>query len=200
MVLTAGGSFALETLVEQICDPGDGILIATPYWSGLNLSIQIRSDATVIPVDGIPLNQFFDPQSVRYYELALRASSVPVKAILVCNPHNPLGQCYPKETMTALLQFCQRNNLHYISDEVYALSVHAPEETYMKDEHRHDQTTMHAFTSILSVGPPNETAHVIYSLSKDFGCSGLRMVSRYLCPEAYSPSAPDTENFSVREL
>ncbi|KUL82963.1 hypothetical protein ZTR_10278 [Talaromyces verruculosus] len=178
IVLTAGGSFALEALVEQICDPGDGILIATPYWSGLNLSIQIRSDATVISVDGIPLNQFFDPQSVEYYEHQLHASSVPVKAILVCNPHNPLGQCYPKATLTALLQFCQRNNLHYISDEVYALSVHAPESTCngnIEEERLHDQTPMHAFTSILSVEPPNETVHVIYSLSKDFACSGLRM-------------------------
>lgn len=110
-----------------------------------------------------------------------------MKAILVCNPHNPLGQCYPKTTLAALLQFCQKNNLHYISDEVYALSVHAPGsicDGNIEEGRLHDQTTMQAFTSILSVEPPNETVHVIYSLSKDFGCSGLRMVSVYV--EYYS--------------
>lgn len=34
------------------------------------------------------------------------------RAVILCNPQNPLGFCYPKETILAYLRFCQRHNLH----------------------------------------------------------------------------------------
>ncbi|CAG8036673.1 unnamed protein product [Penicillium salamii] len=165
VVLAAGGSFALTALVEQICNPGDGILIATPYWAGLDISISIHGHTTVVPVH-VPLSEFFSADSVRHYESAADNSSIPIKAVLVCNPHNPLGQCYPRETLQALLEFCQRRDLHYISDEVYALSAHQPA-----------PDGFIPFSSILqlSTSETSERVHVVYSLSKDFGCSGIRL-------------------------
>lgn len=76
-------------------------------------------------------------------------------------------------TLQEMRHFCAKNNLHLISDEVYALSAHQPIP---------DDTV--PFTSILSVdseeaGKGNPDVHVIYSLSKDFGCNGIRVV-RYL--------------------
>ncbi|EHK21722.1 uncharacterized protein TRIVIDRAFT_151885 [Trichoderma virens Gv29-8] len=70
IVLAAGGSFALTALVEQICNPGDGILIATPYWSGLDISISIHAHGKILPVY-VPLDKFFLPESVEHYEEAL---------------------------------------------------------------------------------------------------------------------------------
>ena len=167
IVLAAGGSFALTALVEQICDPGDGILIATPYWAGLDISISVHCHAIIVPVH-VPLDDFFSTNSIPHYESAIERSSTPIKAVLVCNPHNPLGQCFPRETLDALLEFCKRHELHYISDEVYALSAHQP-----------FSCDFHPFVSALQWGDRETTAqvHVIYSLSKDFGCNGIRIVS-----------------------
>lgn len=167
IILAAGGSFALTALVDQICNPGDGILIAAPYWAGLDISISIHGHANIIPVH-VPLSGFFGPESVKYYESALENASIPIRAILVCNPHNPLGQCYPRETLQALLDFCRRRDLHYISDEVYALSAHQP-----------PPAGFSPFVSILQFveSQMSERTHVIYSLSKDFGCNGIRLVS-----------------------
>lgn len=167
VVLTAGGSFALTALVEQICDPGDGILIAAPYWAGLDISISVHCHGTIVPVH-VPLDDFFGTSGIRYYESAIENSTVPIKAVLVCNPHNPLGQCYPRETLQAMLEFCKRHKLHYISDEVYALSAHQPL-----------ATDCHPFMSALQLGDDEvkDGIHVIYSLSKDFGCNGIRVVS-----------------------
>ncbi|KAI2699495.1 hypothetical protein CBS147332_8381 [Penicillium roqueforti] len=165
VVLAAGGSFALTALIEQICDPGDGILIATPYWAGLDISISVHAHATVVPVH-VPLIDFFNTNSIPHYESALERSLTPIKAVLVCNPHNPLGQCYPRETLDALLEFCKRHELHYISDEVYALSAHQP-----------FPGGFHPFVSALQWGERETRAqvHIIYSLSKDFGCNGIRI-------------------------
>ncbi|OCK86110.1 aminotransferase GliI [Lepidopterella palustris CBS 459.81] len=165
IVLAAGGSYALEALVEQICDPGDAILIAAPYWAGLDLSLSIHNNARVEPVH-IPLDCFFDVESVKYYQDALEKSSVPVKAVLVCNPHNPLGKCYSRQTLDSMLEFCRRNNLHYISDEVYALSLH---------DIAAGQNSSPGFVSALSLANGNELVHVVYSLSKDFGSNGIRL-------------------------
>jgi aspartate/methionine/tyrosine aminotransferase len=54
IVLGAGAQCILDALIGALCDPGDGVMIATPYWSGLDLSISIRNRAQVIPVD-VPL-------------------------------------------------------------------------------------------------------------------------------------------------
>lgn len=179
IILAAGGSFALTALIDQICDPGDAILIAAPYWAGLDIAISIHSRASVIPVH-IPLDKFFRPESVVYYEEALlRSAPARVKGVLICNPHNPLGQCYPKTTLRDMRDFCARNDLHLISDEVYALSSHQPL-----------PSDAIPFTSILnvdsgdSVGVEDGQAqvHVIYSLSKDFGCNGIRVVRQKSAP------------------
>jgi aspartate/methionine/tyrosine aminotransferase len=167
IVLAAGGSFALTALVEQICDPGDGILIATPYWAGLDISISIHGHARIVPVH-MALDKFFCPESVQYYDSAMDNASIPIKAVLLCNPHNPLGQCYPRETLQALQDFCKRKTLHYISDEVYALSAHRPA-----------PDSFVSFVSALETCSEeiSDQMHIIYSVSKDFGCSGIRLVS-----------------------
>lgn len=167
IVLGAGASAVLSALIEQLCNPGDGVLIASPYWSGLDLAISIHKDAVTIPVH-IPLETLFSPRCVQFYEDALSQSSIPIKAVVVCNPNNPLGRCYPEETLQAILGFCERQGLHYISDEVYALSTHRATNTAEPEER---------FFSALSLHGNQDLVHVIYSLSKDFGCSGIRLVS-----------------------
>jgi aspartate/methionine/tyrosine aminotransferase len=166
-VLAAGGSFALSALVEQILDPGDGVLVATPYWPGLDICFNVHNNVEAIPVH-IPLEAYFEAASIRYYEEALQNASVPVKGVLVCNPHNPLGRCYPKESLKTLMAFCKKNGLHYISNEVYGLSQHGDVD---------GESAFPQFVSVLGLEPQSESVHVIYSLSKDFGCNGIRLVS-----------------------
>jgi aspartate/methionine/tyrosine aminotransferase len=102
---------------------------------------------------------------------ALEKSVCPVRALVLTNPHNPLGQMYPKEVLQACVKFCQKHNIHYISDEVYALSILAnPSEEHATP-----------FVSALSLdlgalGCDAGRIHTIWSTSKDFGSSGIRMV------------------------
>lgn len=74
------------------------------------------------------------------------------------DPSN-LGRCYPASTLLALMKLCQKNAIHMISDEVYALSVY--------DTRDPDLPT---FTSALSVNPEGtidvERLHVFYGMSK----------------------------------
>jgi aspartate/methionine/tyrosine aminotransferase len=56
-------------------------------------------------------------QGVKRHEEALleaRERGVKVKGMLLCNPHNPLGRCYPKEVVERYLSLCKKYDIHFI--------------------------------------------------------------------------------------
>ncbi|KAF7154855.1 hypothetical protein CNMCM5623_003113 [Aspergillus felis] len=173
VVVGAGCSSLLENLLYDICEPGEGVLIETPFWGGFETSFVLRSNVTAVHVTPPSNSDNSVPEDadhlvsayVAAYERALRQAPCRIRAILVCNPHNPCGHIYSTKVIQALLQFAQRHDLFYISDEIYALST--------LDE----QTP---FTSVLSIdvsalGVDLARVFTLYSISKDLGSSGLRL-------------------------
>lgn len=104
-------------------------------------------------------------------EITYASASCPIKALVLANPHNPLGRCYSRTVLEECLRFCNTRGIHFVSDEVFALSTFEcpdlPDATH--------------FTSALSldaaaVGCDPSRVHVIWSMSKDFGSSGIKLV------------------------
>ncbi|EJT99534.1 PLP-dependent transferase [Dacryopinax primogenitus] len=167
----AGCSALVDMLVFHIGDPGQGVLIPVPYYTGFNGDFMGRSSIMPVPV---PVDQAdpFGEGTLKVFEATLRKAEeggIKICAVMLCHPHNPLGQCYPRETVLAYARFCEAHNLHLISDEIYALSVFptndVPEPT--------------PFVSVLSIdwareGVDPARIHVIYGMSKDFNANGLR--------------------------
>lgn len=137
-----------------------------------------------------------DPETiVKYYQQAGDQASCRVKGLLFCNPHNPRGQIYSPSITKALLRFCEEKDIHFISDEIYALSTFGsmdsadPENTSDSDNDckknigcRVYEPSSNTFTSVLQIDLEKlrvnpARVHMLYSISKDFGCSGLRLVS-----------------------
>jgi aspartate/methionine/tyrosine aminotransferase len=124
-----------------------------------------RPHVRTVPVtfgDVDPLNL----AGVECYERALfeaQQQGQVVKGVLLCSPHNPLGRCYPRHVLRALLALCSNYQLHLVSDEVYALSVWG----------------VPIFTSVLSLDLEGlidpSLVHVLWCVSKDFGANGWRM-------------------------
>ncbi|EMR90484.1 putative 1-aminocyclopropane-1-carboxylate synthase protein [Botrytis cinerea BcDW1] len=91
-----------------------------------------------------------------------------IKALLIANPHNPCDSVYAPDTIRKLMDFCHDKGLHYISDEVSALTAFNT-----------DADT--PFTSALSLvndgkgGIQRSRVHVVYSASKDLGSPGMRI-------------------------
>ena len=100
----------------------------------------------------------FAPEAAEKYEEALysaEAQGTHVRALMLCNPHNPLGKCYPKETIIALMKLCDKHKIHLLCDEIYATSVYdVPDKNAVK------------FTSALSFDTSSyikpEYLHIIY--------------------------------------
>lgn len=173
LVVTNGVSPAIEHVSWAFADPGEGILLGRPYYGTFIPDISQRPGTTVVPVDF----QGIDPlstQAVAKYEDALldfEKTGKKVRALMLCHPHNPLGRCYPRESLVKLMQFCQKYQIHFISDEIYALSV------WKNSIDTHPPPV--DFESALSINLNDiidpRLVHVLWGMSKDFGANGIRL-------------------------
>ncbi|KAL2071895.1 hypothetical protein VTL71DRAFT_13130 [Oculimacula yallundae] len=172
-ILTGSALTSIHEMVGlSIGDPGDGILVSRPVYGRFELDFGNTAELNIVYTDNENIDPF-SPEIVQQYQKAFdhsAARGVKVMAVLIVNPHNPLGRCYPPSTLVALMKFCQQNSIHLISDEVYALSVY---DTGIPD--------LPTFTSVLSINPTDlidiEKLHVFYGMSKDFAAAGLRLGS-----------------------
>jgi aspartate/methionine/tyrosine aminotransferase len=174
LMITNGVTSAIEHVAWAIADPGDGILLGRPYYRAFLPDISLRTGVKVVPVafgDMDPLAE----EGVAKYEQALLASNkagVKIRALMLCHPHNPLGRCYSKETIIALMRMCQKHSIHLISDEIYALSV-------WKNNIDKLDVEPTPFESVLSIDTAGiidpGLVHVLWGMSKDFGANGIRL-------------------------
>lgn len=121
-----GASSVLDQLAAALLDAGEGVLLAGPHYNGFDVNMVARSGAKILPAP-IPLADVFTPREVDVHleaelERATRAGTT-VRAVMLCSPHNPYGRTYDRATLAAYALFCERHDLHLISDEIYALSV-----------------------------------------------------------------------------
>ncbi|KAJ5703990.1 hypothetical protein N7493_011128 [Penicillium malachiteum] len=178
-----GVSSLLDILSFSVCDPGEAIMLATPNYGMFKHDMQSRNDIRFVDVECDLEDKYFDRFTasnadalVEKYEVAYMKAcedGIRIRAILLCNPCNPLGRCYSRHTLERLAQFCGRRGLHLISDEIYALSAIHPNANGSTRE-----STMESFTSALSIsieGIDTNMVHVLYGCSKDFGLSALRL-------------------------
>jgi aspartate/methionine/tyrosine aminotransferase len=141
---------------------------------GFHFQFNVGPKVEIIPVAS-PDDNVLNENVIHDLERALADAKHKPKGVVLCNPHNPLGRCYTRGALEALCKFCEKHDLHLISDEIYALSTY-------KSMGVPDPTP---FISLLSlnleaIGVSPARTHVIWSVSKDFGCSGIRLVRHLL--------------------
>ncbi|KFO35170.1 1-aminocyclopropane-1-carboxylate synthase-like protein 2 [Fukomys damarensis] len=159
-------STVLSVLAVVLCDPGDAILVSTPFHSGFLFRAQMFAQVELISVhvDSEITNKHTQPSQptvgkLEQVLLEAKKKSKKVKGLLLANPQNPVGDVNMKESLKEYLKFAKRNELHVIIDEMYMLS-------------RFDETIVfHSVLSLESLCNANRT-HVIGAVS-DFGITGF---------------------------
>ena len=114
IVITCGGSEAVQIAFMACLDPGDEIILTEPLYANylgfaIPAGIKVRTITTKIE-DGFAL-----PDVEKFEELINERT----KAILICNPHNPTGSLYTPEEMTQIRDMVKKHDLLLFSDEVY---------------------------------------------------------------------------------
>ncbi|KAL8463950.1 hypothetical protein ACS0TY_033768 [Phlomoides rotata] len=149
IVITAGATAANELLTFILADPGDALLIPTPYYPGSN-------------------NFEITPEALEAAYNEAESKKMRVRGILITNPSNPLGTTISRALLEELLDFATRKNIHLVSDEIYSGSAFSSEEFVSIGEILEARNYK-----------DSERVHIVYSLSKDLGLPGFRVGTIY---------------------
>ncbi|KAJ2927933.1 hypothetical protein H1R20_g9161, partial [Candolleomyces eurysporus] len=158
-------------LGRALVDPGNGILLTSPYYHGFDFALTSQHNIKLVGVP-VPLGDLCTLRELDHFATSLKESEArgtKIQAVLLCNPQNPYGRCYPLEVVAEYCRFCEEHNLHLISDEIYALSTFSSQ----------DVPNPEPFHSVISldldsIGVKESRIHMIYGMSKDFDANGFR--------------------------
>ncbi len=114
LIVTVAGSESVNLALQLVCDEGDEVIVMEPFYTNYN-TFAFMNGITLkaIPTD---IREGFQLPDAEAFEKAVTPRT---RAILICNPGNPTGTLYPKESMLRLGEVAIRHNLFLISDEVY---------------------------------------------------------------------------------
>jgi cystathionine beta-lyase len=110
---------ALSLAARAFCAPGEAVMTCTPVYPPF-LGVQRDAQAELITVD----HHCLDGQWTLDWD-ALEAAVTPAtKVFLFCNPQNPLGRVFSADEVRKLAEFCERQDLILVSDEIHCDLIH----------------------------------------------------------------------------
>jgi aspartate/methionine/tyrosine aminotransferase len=113
VLVTNGGKQAVYQAFATIIDPGDEVILPSPFWTTYPEAIKLAGGKSV---------EVFADESQNYLVTVeqLEAARTPkTKALLFCSPSNPTGSVYSPEQAKAIGEWAVKNNVWVISDEIY---------------------------------------------------------------------------------
>ncbi len=122
VLVTNGGKHAVYNCFEALLNPGEEVLLPTPYWTTYPEPIALAGGVTV-PV----LTDAASGFRVTLDQLEA-ARTENTKALIFVSPSNPTGAVYPKEEIEAIGQWAVANGIWVITDEIYEHLVYGDNE------------------------------------------------------------------------
>jgi cystathionine beta-lyase len=108
---------AVEATLWLHTEPGDGVVLFTPVYHPFFPAITSTGRRIVdCPLD--PRSWRIDPERLE------SVVDTGTRAILTCNPHNPIGRAFDAEELAAIAEVAERHDLLIVSDEIWCDLVH----------------------------------------------------------------------------
>lgn len=161
IVVSNGAKHALVNAFQAILNPGDEVLIPSPYWVSYPEMVKLA--------DGVPvILQTREEDEFKFTADEFRAAITPKTRALVLNsPSNPTGMVYTAEELAELAAVAVEHNIYVISDEIYEHLIY---------EGKH--------VSIASMSPEMKALTIIINgVSKTYAMTGWRI--------GYTASTPE---------
>lgn len=105
----------LGLVVNVFTKPGDKVIIQPPVYHPFRLTPQGNGREVVMN----PLKMNADGSYEMDFEQLEQVCDEHCKLLVLCNPHNPAGICWRKETLLRLAHFCKEHNILVVSDEIH---------------------------------------------------------------------------------
>ena len=114
IIITSGGSEAVQFAYMACLNPGDEIIVTDPSYANY-MAFAISCGAVIKSVK-TSIDDGFRLPPIEKFEEQITPKT---KAILICNPNNPTGYLYTKQEMRKIRDLVKKYDLYLFSDEVY---------------------------------------------------------------------------------
>ena len=151
LVVTAGGNMAFANAVLAVADPGDEVILPTPYYFNHEMAVTIAGCTPVLV-----------PTDARYQLRpdAIRAAITPrTRAVVTVSPNNPTGAVYPEAALREVNAICRERGVYHVHDEAY--------------EYFNFGGAPHFSPATIDGAEPHTIT--LYSLSKSYGFASWRI-------------------------
>ena len=154
VIVTNGGKHALFDVFLTLVDPGDEVLIPSPYWVSYPAQVKL---AEGVPVAVPTTKETGFRTSVEQLE---EHRTPKTKALVFVSPSNPTGAVYPPEEMAAIGRWAAEHGIWVITDEIYEHLVYGGA----------------TFSSLPAVAPEAaERTIIVNGVAKTYAMTGWRV-------------------------
>lgn len=154
ILVTCGVKHAIYAALQVLINPGDEVIIPSPYWVSFVEQVSLaEGKPVVIKTD--------DKKGFKITPAQLEKRVTAKTKLLILNtPSNPTGACYTKEDLQKIGEVCEKKNILVLSDEIYSKLTY--------DGFKH--------TSFVSAVPSlREKTILVNGVSKAYAMTGWRM-------------------------
>ncbi|MCR8745991.1 pyridoxal phosphate-dependent aminotransferase [Romboutsia lituseburensis] len=153
IVVSSGAKHSITNTILALTNPGDEILIPTPYWVSYP---QITKLLNCKPI-------FIESKKDNRFKInsndILKNMTNKTKLLIINNPSNPTGSVYTKKELSEIVEICYKHNIYILADEIY-------EKIYYNND----------FVSMASLSEKAKSIVItINGLSKSCAMTGLRI-------------------------
>lgn len=154
IVVNLGAKHSVYMCMQAVLDPGDEVLMPTPYWVTYPEAIKLAGAKAVLLETSVATGYKITPDQ-------LKAAITPKTALLILNsPSNPGGFCYSPDELRALAAVLEGTNVMVMSDEIYERLVYGS----------------NTFISFAAISPDAYSRTLtVNGLSKSFAMTGWRL-------------------------
>lgn len=154
IMITTGGSEAIEIAMMTCLNEGDEIIIPEPFYANYN-GFSSQAGVVVKPVRSYIESGFALPSITKFEKMITKKT----KAIMICNPGNPTGYLYTRAELEALRELVLKHDLFLFADEVYREFCYDGAE----------------FVSVLHLKGLDKNVVLLDSISKRYSACGARI-------------------------
>lgn len=155
ILITQGGSEAIQIIALTICNEGDEILVPEPYYTNYDSFLK-TAGAKLVPIETVIENHYHLPEREEIEKLITPRT----KAIMFSNPSNPTGITFTDEEIRMITDIALKNNLYIITDEVYRQFIYDDDFEYK---------------SFMTIPEVEDRTILVDSISKHYSACGARI-------------------------
>ena len=113
VIVSVGAKHSLYNIFQALLDPGDEVLIPSPYWVSYPEQVKL-ADGVPVFIPTLPENDFMPTRD------AVRAAITPrTKALVLNSPSNPTGGVASRQLIKEIASVVIQHDLTLVSDEIY---------------------------------------------------------------------------------